>query len=198
MRILLLHQNFPGQFRQLVPYLLSRGHELKAICSHNRLLPQHPGLSFLRYKAPDAPPRDLHHGVHLWHDALMRSQQVGELMIQLDSENWKPHRILAHCGWGETLPVKEIWPDVPLIIWPELWIRPEHMGIGEHQGQGPKKPEIQIQYLSRNALTEASLAQASLSHGSALWGILESRPRQEDKGSMHSLVIVPARATAQK
>ena len=36
MKILLLHQNFPGQFRQLTPYLLNQGHQLVAICSHQR------------------------------------------------------------------------------------------------------------------------------------------------------------------
>ena len=31
MRLLLIHQNFPGQFRQLAPYLQKKGHELVAI-----------------------------------------------------------------------------------------------------------------------------------------------------------------------
>ena len=31
MRLLLIHQNFPGQYRHLVPALLERGHELVAI-----------------------------------------------------------------------------------------------------------------------------------------------------------------------
>ena len=42
-----LHQNFPGQFRQLAPYLMRAGHELKAICSHDR--PVMPGVDVLRY-----------------------------------------------------------------------------------------------------------------------------------------------------
>ena len=44
------HQNFPGQFRQLAPYLIRAGHELKAICSHDR--PVMPGVDVLRYSAP--------------------------------------------------------------------------------------------------------------------------------------------------
>ena len=36
MRLLLIHQNFPGQFRQLAPYLLQQGHDVVAICSHER------------------------------------------------------------------------------------------------------------------------------------------------------------------
>ena len=36
MRILLIHQNFPGQFRQLAPHLERIGCELVAIASHDR------------------------------------------------------------------------------------------------------------------------------------------------------------------
>ena len=36
MRLLLVHQNFPGQFRDLGPALCDRGHELKAIGSSHR------------------------------------------------------------------------------------------------------------------------------------------------------------------
>ena len=35
MRLLLVHQNFPGQFRQLAPHLESRDHELVAIAATN-------------------------------------------------------------------------------------------------------------------------------------------------------------------
>ena len=31
MKILLIHQNFPGQFRGLVPELISAGHDVRAI-----------------------------------------------------------------------------------------------------------------------------------------------------------------------
>ena len=37
MKLLLVHQNFPGQFRDLGPALCDRGHELKAIGSSQRL-----------------------------------------------------------------------------------------------------------------------------------------------------------------
>ena len=36
MKILIIHQNFPGQFREIAPNLISKGHEIKAICSHDK------------------------------------------------------------------------------------------------------------------------------------------------------------------
>ena len=48
MKLLLVHQNFPGQFRDLGPALCDRGHELKAIGSSQR--PTDPRIEVLRYE----------------------------------------------------------------------------------------------------------------------------------------------------
>ena len=156
MKILLLHQNFPGQFRQLIPYLLKRGHELVAICSHQRPLPKADRLRVIRYSEPPPMAGDWPPGTQLWHEALQRAETVGVILQQLSSEGWKPDRVLAHCGWGEALPVKTHWPDVSLLIWPELWLRPEHMGL-----QSDNNFRASLANIGRNSLAEASLAQAS-------------------------------------
>ena len=66
----------------------------------------------------------------VWHEGLARAWQVARLAEQLDRSGWKPDRILAHSGWGETLGLREVWPEVPQLLWPELWMRPEHGGYG--------------------------------------------------------------------
>ena len=48
MKLLLVHQNFPGQFRDLGPALCDRGHELKAIGSSQRVTD--PRIEVLRYE----------------------------------------------------------------------------------------------------------------------------------------------------
>ena len=100
-------------------------------------------------------------GTQLWHDGQQRSSAVAGLAQSLATEGWKPDRILGHSGWGETLGLSAIWPDVPQILWPELWIRPEHGGYGVD----PLKPvvtlESQLEQLGRNAMTRAALADAT-------------------------------------
>ena len=100
-------------------------------------------------------------GTQLWHDGQQRSAAVARLAQSLAAEGWKPDRILGHSGWGETLGLSAIWPDVPQILWPELWIRPEHGGYGVD----PLKPRVtlesQLEQLGRNAMTRAALADAT-------------------------------------
>ena len=155
MRILLIHQNFPGQFRQLTPHLRARGHELVAICSHGRALPEGPGLRVLRYAEPE--PK----GSPLWHEALERAKAVARLCRQLDAEGWRPDRIAVHSGWGESLGLQEVWPEVPQILWPELWLKPEHMGHGVDPLVSAAPFEMQLEQLGRNSLTRAALSMAS-------------------------------------
>ena len=117
-------------------------------------------MRVIRYKEPAEPVGDLPAGTRLWHEALIRSAVVAQICAGLASEGWKPDRILAHCGWGETLGLCEVWPDVPQILWPELWLRPEHGGYGVD----PTKPvaglEQHLEHIGRNALTARALDHA--------------------------------------
>ncbi len=158
MRLLLIHQNFPGQFRQLAPHLEGLGHELVAIGSHHRPVALQGRL--LRYEEP-AKLQGVPLGSQVWHDGLERAARVARLVEGLDREGWRPQLILGHSGWGETLGLSQVWPTVPQVLWPELWVRPEHGGYGVD----PLKPapglESRLEQLGRNALTRTALADAS-------------------------------------
>ena len=118
MRLLLIHQNFPGQFRQLAPYL-PQGHELVAICSHPRPIPL--PIRILRYTPPAKTEGLNHFGASIWDEGLRRAEAVAFCVDGLLKEGWKPDCVLAHSGWGETIALPEFLPDVPQVIWPELW-----------------------------------------------------------------------------
>lgn len=52
MKILFVHQNFPGQFPHLAPALAARGHQVLALTDENNQRPS--PIRTLRYKAPAA------------------------------------------------------------------------------------------------------------------------------------------------
>ncbi len=158
MRILLIHQNFPGQFRQLAPYLESLGHELIAICSHERQVALLGKV--IRYKEPSKA-EGVSLGTSLWHEGLERATLVAKICSELDSQGWIPDRILAHTGWGETLGIKEVWPSVPQILWPELWILPLHGGYGVDPLKTEAELDMKLEQLGRNSLTSVALQSAT-------------------------------------
>ncbi len=99
-------------------------------------------------------------GTQIWHEGLERAARVARVAETLENDGWRPQLILAHTGWGETLGLQEVWPSVPQILWPELWVRPEHGGYGID----PLKPPVclgsRLEQLGRNALTRTALAAA--------------------------------------
>lgn len=159
MKILLVHQNFPGQFRQLAPYLSSLGHEVVAVAGHDRPI----GCNFrvLRYQSPPKIEVQLPYFTLLANEAFIRAEKVARLCYQLSSENWHPDCVCAHSGWGESLAIKEVWPDVPHVLWPELWLRPEHGGWGFDPQKGTPGLDQRLEHTGRNTLTSAALAQSS-------------------------------------
>ena len=72
-RLLLIHQNFPGQFRQLAPHLEQRGHELVAIASHQRPIALKGRV--LRYQEPEVL-KGVPLGSQIWHEGLERAARV--------------------------------------------------------------------------------------------------------------------------
>ena len=66
--------------------------------------------------------------------------------------------MLAHPGWGEALLLRQVFPATPLVIWPELWLRPEHLGQS-----GDDLSVQQMQYLRiKDWLVDGAMADASL------------------------------------
>lgn len=158
MRLLLIHQNFPGQFRTLAPHLKSLGHDVIAVASHNR--PVAFDGTIIRYPEPQKLEGNVPFGTSLWHEALLRAKAVSQLCYSLKQQGWIPDRILAHSGWGESLALHHVWPNTPQILWPELWVRPEHGGYGTD----PQKPkptlEQDLEQLGRNSITREALFHA--------------------------------------
>ena len=111
-----------------MPFLQSRGHDIVAICSHGR--PIESSVRLFRYDEPSALSNPTFSGQDLWYSGLVRANKIALICADLNSEGWIPDIILAHSGWGESIAIKEVWSDVPQIIWPELWILPVHGGYG--------------------------------------------------------------------
>ena len=112
-RLLLIHQNFPGQFRQLAPHLEKRGHELVAMC-----LPQN-GRSLSRAVSCATKSPQVCRGCRQWAarsgEGLERAARVARIADKLEQQGWRPDLILAHSGWGETLGLQEVWPNIPQV-----------------------------------------------------------------------------------
>ncbi|UCL86765.1 MULTISPECIES: glycosyltransferase family 4 protein [Pseudomonas] len=120
MKLLLIHQNFPGQFLHLAHGLLKDSRcQLLAIARDTAR--GVPGVRTLRYSPSRAVSPQIHHYLYTVEDAVLHGQQVARLLLQLRGTGYRPDVILAHPGWGETLYAKDVYPDVPLMHFCEYY-----------------------------------------------------------------------------
>ena len=122
MRILFVHQGFPGQYRHILRALATQGgHQLvgMGVGEPNEQLPQ--GVHYVRYGLS----RGNTPGVHPWivesESKVLRGEACGAAAAELRSQGFVPDLICAHPGWGESLFLKDVWPDSPLLSYQEFF-----------------------------------------------------------------------------
>ena len=113
-RILVIHQNFPGQFRHVLTALQNRT-DVEVIGIGRAGAPGLPGVRWLRYKPHRAAAKETHPYCRSFENAVLHGQAVCRLLMQLKDQGFVPDVVLAHPGWGETLYLREVFPQTKLI-----------------------------------------------------------------------------------
>lgn len=158
MQILLVHQNFPGQFRDLAPRLIQRGHQVVAM--GQRPMPKvPPGLQYLQYEPlADGGARQL--ADPDLEQNLKRGARVQAQAKRLKEKGFEPDAVVAHSGWGEALYLREVWPRAILLAYPELYAKPELLGFGFDRDLGEIGEGLRQSMKRQNFMALAAIADA--------------------------------------
>ena len=121
MNVLFIHQNFPGQFKHLAPALAQQGHCVKAMTMQKSDGAEWQGVGLVPY----ATSRSTSAGIHPWVSDLetkvIRGEAAFHGALQLKAGGFSPDVIIAHPGWGESLFLKDVWPQARLGIYCEFY-----------------------------------------------------------------------------
>jgi glycosyltransferase involved in cell wall biosynthesis len=134
-RILIIHQNFPGQFRHVAKAWSERpGWQVIGIGRDTA-----PGmaelenagrLTLIRYKPHRGVHEAQHHYLRRMEDAVLHGQAVARVLLGLKAKGFSPDVILAHPGWGETLNAKDVFPGARLVHFCEWFYNAPAEGNG--------------------------------------------------------------------
>ena len=122
MQFLFVHQNFPGQFRHLAARL-AQDESNRVVFLTKRQDRSIPGVERAVYAAPRPVNPQTHHYLHQYEDAVLHGQAAARACIALDQGGFHPDLVIAHPGWGESLFLKDIWPNTPLLNYAEFFYR---------------------------------------------------------------------------
>ncbi|BCD86501.1 glycosyl transferase family 1 [Pseudomonas solani] len=167
MRVLFIHQNFPGQFRHLAAHLAKR-EDVEVLAIGREQAPGLPGVRLLRYKPHRKASAQTHPYVRTFEDGVLHGQQVLRLLLDLKGKGYRPDVVVAHPGWGESLYVKEAFPSARLIHFCEYY----YQARGADAGFDPEFPldtNGAASIRSRNALHLLNLENCDLAITPTQW-----------------------------
>jgi len=158
-KILFVHQNFPGQFLHLAPALEARGHEVTALTDqHNERAS--PIARNFRYPSPKleldtAQCRLGKTYTEMSERGLMAARAARALR---DQHGYMPDLVFGHPGWGETLYLRDVWPQARHVVYAEFYYAAQGL-------DSDFDPEFRKSAPDRASITTAR--QAHLAHAMA-------------------------------
>lgn len=130
MKILFIHQNFPGQFKHLAPALVERGHEVVSLTLRVKEPGWWQGVRLLPYEIKRKPSKGLHPWLVDFETKLLRAESCFTAARRLRNEGFTPDVIVAHPGWGESMFLRDLWPTARIGLYCELYYSNKDNDVG--------------------------------------------------------------------
>lgn len=134
MRILIIHQNFPGQYKHLAPALVEQGHQVFSLTPKVDKVTKWKGVSLIPYKIKRSSSKDVHPWLSDLETKVIRAEACYRHALALKEKGLEPDVILGHHGWGEPMFLKDVWPNAKLGLYCELY----HLDSGESVNFDPE------------------------------------------------------------
>ncbi len=149
MRILFVHQNFPAQYKHVAVALKARGHDVRALTVDTNKQPEI--VETWRYSFDT---KSLRAGFPIagrFTEHVARADTVGRAALKLKESGYSPEVISGHLGWGETLFLKEVWPEAKLIVYAEFYYTTTGGDVGFDAEFETKDPTSAFRTVARQA-----------------------------------------------
>ncbi len=169
MKLLFVHQNMPGQYREMIQWLVKdRSHQI-AFLTQRKQPPKIDGVQTIVYKPHHIPAKDAYGLSKVWEAATGAGFGAAMAARHLEqTEGFKPDIVIGHVGWGELTFLKEVWPDVPIIGFFEYYYRMDG-GIIGFDATEPVSDHTPFLMQARNAVPLANIEVVDLGQCPTLW-----------------------------
>jgi glycosyltransferase involved in cell wall biosynthesis len=168
MKILFVHNNFPGQFRHLAQ-ALARDPKMTIVGVGSATSRPVPGVRLVKYSLNSVDVSATHPFARRFDVECYRAEQVLYSLTSLVSSGFIPDVIVAHPGWGETLPLRTIFPHARILLYCEFFYGTE----GRDVGFDPEFPQTgadgKVALHLKNAATLLALNECDVGLSPTLW-----------------------------
>jgi glycosyltransferase involved in cell wall biosynthesis len=164
MKILFIHQNFPGQFGNLSASL-AKDRKNKVVALTMGQLPVPPGVEARQYSLIRHPSAEAHPMLRDQESKVLRGEACAAAALKLKADGFTPDVIIAHPGWGEALFIKDVFPKVRVVLYCEYYYAAEGQDVGFDPELPPLTFEQRCTLRMKNAtnLLSMEIADAAIS-----------------------------------
>ncbi len=129
MNLLFVHNNFPGQYLHVARSLAHDPKVRMAAIGSSTSQPME-GVRLIKYNLTDVDVSTTHPFARRFDLECYRAEQVLYALSSLTSTGFRPDLIMAHPGWGETLPLRTIFPDAKILLYCEFFYGAHGRDVG--------------------------------------------------------------------
>jgi len=148
MRILFVHNNFPGQYRRISSYLADfPEYEMSAatLTTNQQKSP----LVQAEYKPHREATKGIHPALISTERAVILGQAAYQALFDWKKKQGSPDIIMSHSGWGANMFLKDLFPDAKLLTYFE-WYYHCHGSDGEFFKDEPYGPNDELRLRMKN------------------------------------------------
>lgn len=149
MHVLFVHQNFPAQFGHIAAYLVKE-HGWRCTFVSRTSPGTVAGIRKLQYRTTGGATEQTHYFARTFENAVAHAEGVYEAIKPLRAE-LRPDLIVGHSGFGSTLFLPELFPDVPVLNHFEYFYRP-HGSDMDFRPDWPVDERDVLRVRARNAM----------------------------------------------
>jgi glycosyltransferase involved in cell wall biosynthesis len=168
MNLLIIHQNYPGQYRESLKLLAGSGRHRIVFLTQRRDVASPADHSVVAYKPDETGTPARHPYVEMFDSSIRTAIGAMQACRQLKEKGFTPDLVIGHAGWGELIFVKEIWPQVPVLGYFEYYFIPKG-GLVDSDPEFPASPDIAARLHARTAPAYLSLMRCDDGYTATAW-----------------------------
>ena len=168
LNILLIHQNYPGQYRHFLGWLVDQGGHTIVFLTQRQGLAEVKSHKIVVYKPDHQAADDAYPLSRYFESCCGAGLAVANVCHALKREGFTPDIVIGHSGWGETLFVKEVWPGVPVLAYFEYFYRAKGGAVG-FDPEFPSSDRMPFIMAARNAVNHLSYAACDAGQTATRW-----------------------------
>ena len=168
MKYLFVHQNFPAQFKNFAAYVASNDRNEVVAIGCNSAKPLR-NVELIQYALPPTGVTNTHAFARSFDTECRRAEQLVYACVALQNRGFTPDVILVHCGWGEGLPLRTVFPSATIVVYAEMFYRGSGIDVGFDREFQPMSLDQLVGLHLRNASTLLSLSECDAAISPTQW-----------------------------